>query len=133
MCREARKVTQRPCRAITRRRSSAMKAAAAMLIVAGAAGWSARSNAQAGIAAEWPLGELEKAFWVCDYAATIGHLDNGTAITCSNVTEALKQRKFDGDFNAMLAWWQQHKEAEHLTLAKAGGKPLPRVVPPAPK
>lgn len=118
---EEREVTERLYRAITGRRSPAMKAAAAVLIAAGAAGWSAPSGAQATIGTELRLAELEKAFWVCDHAATIGRIDSGTAITCGSLTEALKQHKFDGDFNAMLAWWRQHKEAEYLALSKADG------------
>ncbi len=102
-------------------RRPAMKAAIAMLIAAGAASWSAPSSAQATIGAELRLAELEKAFWVCDHTATTGPIDTGSAITCGSFTEALKQRKFDGDFNAMLTWWRQHKEAEHLALAQVDG------------
>ncbi len=130
---EEREVTEWLYRAITGRRSPAMKAAAAVLIAAGAAGWSAPSSAQATIGAELRLAELEKAFWVCDHAATIGPIDSGTAITCGSLTEALKQRKFDGDFNAMLAWWRQHKEAEHMALAQADGTSLSRLAPTEPQ
>ncbi|SFB77870.1 hypothetical protein SAMN05216344_10351 [Polaromonas sp. OV174] len=130
---EEREVTERLYRATTGRRSPAMKAAAVVLIVAGAAGWSAPSSAQAPIGAELRLAELEKAFWICDYATTIDLIDRGTAMACSSLFEALKQNKFDGDFNTMLAWWRQHKEAEHLALAKAGGTSLPRLAPIAPE
>lgn len=99
----------------------ALKAAIAVLIAAGAAGWSAPSSAQASLGAELGLAELEKAFWVCDHAATTGPFGGSTEIACGSLTEALKQRKFDGDFNVMLAWWRQHKEAEHLALAQVGG------------
>lgn len=126
-----RDVTKRLCRAITGRRSSAVKAAVAVLIVADAAGWSAPGSAQTTFGAELRLDEIEKAFWVCDYAASIRLVDMGSAIVCSHLTEALKQHKFDGDFDAMLAWWQQHKEVEHRALAKAGGTSLPRLAPPA--
>jgi hypothetical protein len=130
---EERKATERLHRAITGRRPLATKAAAALLIVAGAAGWSAPSSAQATIGTELRLAELEKAFWVCDHAATIGLIDGSTAITCGSLTEALKQRKFDGDFNAMLAWWREHKNAEHLALAQAGGTSIPRRAPTTPQ
>jgi hypothetical protein len=126
-----REVNGRLCRAITGRRSSAMKAAAAVLIVADVAAWSAPGSAQTAIGAELHLDEIEKAFWVCDYAASIRLVDMGSAITCSRLTEALKQRKFDGDFHAMLTWWQQHREAEHQALARTGGTSLPRPAPPA--
>ena len=54
------------------------------------------------------------------------------ATTCSGLSEALKLRKFGGDFNAMLVWWRQHKESEHLALAKANGtsaSPLAQITP----
>ena len=35
------------------------------------------------------------------------------------VTENLKATKFKGDFDAMLAWWRQHKVAEHQALEGA--------------
>ena len=113
------KVIESLCRAIRSRHSTAMKTAAAVLLVASAAGWSAASSAQTIAATELSLTELEKSFWVCDHAATIGPIDSGTAITCGSLTEVLKQRKFGGDFNVMLTWWRQHKEAEHLALAEA--------------
>ena len=97
-----------------------MQARAAVLLCAGAAAW-------AGAAAEGAAGstlstaEVERAFWACDHAATVGRIDTGTAITCGGLTEMLKVRKFGGDFNAMLAWWRLHKEAEHLALDKANG------------
>ena len=65
------------------------------------------------------MSALERSFWACDYTATHRGVDSGTAATCSSLSKALKQRKFRGDFNAMLAWWRQHKEAEHLALAEA--------------
>jgi hypothetical protein len=102
------------------RNVAATKAVIAVLIVASAVAWPASSGAQAVASTESPMAELEKAFWVCDHAATTRLIDSSTAITCGSVTEALKQRKFEGDFNALLAWWRQHKEAQHLALAKTG-------------
>jgi hypothetical protein len=106
----------------TGRRPSVMQAAAA-LALATAAVWPGSISAQTAVAAELPMAELEIGFWVCDHAATTRGLDGGSAMTCSQLTEALKKRKFDGDFNAMLAWWRQHKPAEHLALAQAGAQP----------
>jgi hypothetical protein len=103
--------------------SSPVMRATAALIIATAALWPASSSAQAAIGAELPMAELEKGFWICDHVATTRSLDGGAAMTCSQLTEALKQRKFDGDFNAMLAWWRQHKPAEHLALAQAAEQP----------
>ena len=100
---------------------AATKAVIAALIVAGAGVWPASSSAQAVAGTESRTAQLEKAFWICDHAATTSLIDSTTAITCGSITEALKQRKFDGDFNALLAWWRQHKEVEHLALAKTSG------------
>ena len=124
-------------RAITRRGPIRMKTAAAALLAAGALGWAAPSAAQtvaaASTATEILLGDLEKAFWACDFAATNSRVDAGTAMACGNVGEALKLRKFDGDFNALLAWWRQHKEAEHLALATAHGDARVSRAPTAPR
>jgi len=62
---------------------------------------------------------LEDAYWRCDYAATQGLLDVGTAMDCSVVVESLKARRFGGDFSAMLAWWRANKEARYLALSVA--------------
>ena len=102
------------------------KVAAALLIAASLVTVAAPAAAQAGIGAELRMAELEKAFWACDHAATVGRIDSGTAITCGGLTETLKQRKFNSDFNAMLAWWRQHKEAEHLALEAAHSHALAR-------
>jgi hypothetical protein len=32
---------------------------------------------------------------------------------CASLSDALKQRRFDGDFERLLAWWRAHKAAEH--------------------
>lgn len=111
-------VTDWLCQPIKGRCPPWIKAAAAVLIVVGAAGWSAPSSAQSTIGTEPGVAEIERAFWVCDRAATINGIDNRTAITCGSLTEALLQRKFGGNFNAMLAWWWQYKEAAHLALAR---------------
>ena len=41
-------------------------------------------------------------------------------MACANATEELKQRRFDGNFSAMLRWWEGNKAAMHqaLTLSK---------------
>ncbi len=62
--------------------------------------------------------QLERIFWVCDYAAATDGVDGSTGMACGNATEQLKQRKFDGDFAAMLAWWHDHKSAMYQALAQ---------------
>ena len=63
------------------------------------------------------LSVLEDAFWVCDYLATT----RGTSdiVTCTAVYEALKDRKFAGDFDALVSWWHQNKAAQHQIFADA--------------
>lgn len=63
--------------------------------------------------------DLERAFWVCDYAGTHLGVDPGTGAACVAITDALKQSKFNGDFDALLAWWRTHKPAQHRALATA--------------
>ena len=64
--------------------------------------------------------DLEKAFWVCDHAATQNGVDGGTAIACGAIYEELKVKRFNGDFDSMLTWWRQNKAAEHRALSNAG-------------
>lgn len=63
------------------------------------------------------LATLERGFWACDYQASTTGVDPATGARCAELTGTLKQRKFSGDFTAMLAWWRQHKTREHLALA----------------
>lgn len=63
--------------------------------------------------------DLEKAFWICDYAATTRGVDDTPADFCIGVYDELKTRKFGGDFEQLLSWWQQNKPAEHEKLASS--------------
>lgn len=65
------------------------------------------------------LHALEAAFWRCDHAATQGLLDFGAAAICSRLTEELKRKRFDGDFEAMLLWWQRNKASAHDAIDAA--------------
>jgi hypothetical protein len=60
------------------------------------------------------LADLEAAFWACEYAATT----RGAAsiAPCTAVYDALKERKFGGDFDGLLKWWQQNKVSEYRRL-----------------
>jgi hypothetical protein len=111
---------------ISSRRGPAMRAAAVLyLLCTGLIGWvgpAAAESVETAVGAKLPMAELERAFWACDHAATVGRIDSGTAITCGALTETFKQRRFNGDFNAMLAWWRENKEAEYLALDKASGR-----------
>jgi hypothetical protein len=61
------------------------------------------------------LADLEAAFWACEYAATT----RGAASiqTCTAVYDALKERKFGGDFDGLLKWWQQNRVSAYRRLA----------------
>ena len=63
------------------------------------------------------LNVLEDAFWVCDYLATTR--GNSDISTCTAVYEALKDRKFAGDSDALVSWWRQNKTAQHQNIAVA--------------
>lgn len=114
---------------ITVRRAPAMRSAASMVIAAVLAAWAAPVAAQSAAGAGLRMTELEVAFWVCDHAATTTGVDRTTAITCAGLTDTLKLRKFNGDFNAMLSWWREHKEAQYVALAAAGGAASAHLAP----
>ena len=61
------------------------------------------------------LTDLETAFWVCDYLATTRGVSDISA--CTAVYEALKHRKFAGDFEALVSWWRQNKLTQHQNIA----------------
>ncbi|MBA2412055.1 MAG: hypothetical protein H0V63_04420, partial [Burkholderiaceae bacterium] len=47
--------------------------------------------------------ELERLFWMCDYAATVETLDAHEVEMCAAVTERLRLVNFDDDFDRLLA------------------------------
>jgi len=62
------------------------------------------------------LANLEGAFWVCDYTATTRRASDHQIGMCTATYDALKERKFGGDFEALLLWWQKNKAAEYAKL-----------------
>lgn len=64
------------------------------------------------------LADLEKAFWSCDYTATAAGVSAAPIELCSTITEDLKIRKFDGDYDEMVKWWRENKIAAHRHLAE---------------
>jgi len=68
---------------------------------------------------ELDLVDVERAFWACDRAATTRGVHGVAGVACGTVTEQLKQRKFNGDFAAMLAWWHDNKAAMHQAVMQA--------------
>lgn len=60
--------------------------------------------------------DLEKAFWVCDYAGTNSVVDPDQAAACIAITDELKRTKFDGDFDRLVSWWRLNKVAQHQAV-----------------
>lgn len=69
--------------------------------------------------AERDLKQLERVFWACDHAAATRGVDGAAGMACGSATEQWKQRRFNGDFDAMLAWWRENKVAMYQTLDRA--------------
>lgn len=65
------------------------------------------------------LTDLEKAFWICDYAQANGVIDPHEEAFCSAVTSQLKRVKFEGKFDKLLAWWQENRVMQHQELDRA--------------
>jgi len=64
---------------------------------------------------------LEARFWDCDVLATQTVLSAAEGAQCVRWQDELKQRRFDGDFARLLAWWQANKAEQH---ARRLGEPL---------
>ncbi|MBC8118302.1 MAG: hypothetical protein H7X75_01830 [Burkholderiaceae bacterium] len=80
-------------------------------------------NAPAAIDRESSTEELQKIFWMCDFAASVGDLDAGQSEQCSEVTAHLERVKFKGNSEAFLAWRRINQAMAHAQLA-AGGSEL---------
>lgn len=57
-----------------------------------------------------PEQDLERLFLHCSRESSQRLMGFDEAALCSTGFEALKKRKFGGDFDAMLAWWRLHRE-----------------------
>lgn len=82
---------------------NALPAATTALVFAAAAAF-----AQAPPAGD-EIPRLKAQYLACDEEATHSVLDAGSAMRCSQIAEALKQRAFDGDFERLLQWWRSAK------------------------
>ena len=71
------------------------------------------------VAAMLELRDLEQTFWRCDYTATRFGMHATPYAACSAVTQELMRRKFDGDFEKLLQWWRQNKQAQHALLGSS--------------
>lgn len=72
------------------------------------------------------LGALEQAFWACDYIGTTEGIGEAPVAFCVEVTSSLKEKRFGGDFDALLVWWRANKTAEHAKLAASDIKAVAR-------
>jgi O-glycosyl hydrolase len=112
------------------RHTAPAKVAPALMIAAALGAWATHGAAAgAAIDQDISLAKLEKNFWACDHAATRTHVDADTGAACVGFTDQLKQHKFNGDFNALVAWWQANKAAEHLALDKSGRNATAQLAP----
>jgi hypothetical protein len=54
---------------------------------------------------------LREIFAACSIAANEGLLDFGSAAVCSLGYEALLKQGFNGNFRALMVWWQRQRQA----------------------
>ena len=84
--------------------SPVVRAVAAIAVAGALGGLGGQSAAQAqGSLAGESIESLERLFWICDYGSMHDPFDAGFVMQCSVVTEALKARKFNGDFDSWSA------------------------------
>jgi hypothetical protein len=78
-----------------------------------AAGMLGALAAQAAPPGARDLPALEREFWDCDARATHQVLAPAEAMRCAELTDAVRQRRFEGDFNCFVAWWRERRHAEY--------------------
>ena len=103
-----------------RRAVSRLAASAALAIALAGNGWAQDTNPHSAARlqlASVSVVDLEHSFWVCDYVATSRGVTEDLIVQCVAIYDELKDRKFGGDFDRLVAWWQQHKAARHAELA----------------
>ena len=61
--------------------------------------------------AEVPTTQLRRVYLACAHESNRRLLEPGEAMVCTMVGDTLLARDFDGDFNALLAWWQANRDA----------------------
>ena len=59
-----------------------------------------------------PEQRLKRAYLLCAHTSGQRMLDPQEAALCSMAAEVLKKQSFNGDFNALLAWWHENRHAE---------------------
>ncbi|MDM0109730.1 hypothetical protein QTH97_32775 [Variovorax sp. J22R24] len=68
-----------------------------------------------------PVEDLQSVYLACDREATRRVLDVAAAAFCSRYAEELLRRGFASDFDLLLKWWREAKEAAegHLGVGAA--------------
>jgi len=69
--------------------------------------------------ASWPLDKVKQAYLECDRISSRELLPPGVMVHCVMISDTLKQRGFDGDFDRLLAWWRNEKNAAAAQAARA--------------
>ena len=69
------------------------------------------------VAAGFDLNRIEEAFWVCDYLGTTRGTEAVDVGHCIAVSDALRELRFGNDLDRLVAWWREHKPAQHARLA----------------
>ena len=62
------------------------------------------------------IASLEEAFWICDYVATMRGVSATPMAACSTAYRDLRDEKFGGRFEALLAWWTANKAVQHRKI-----------------
>lgn len=105
-------------------------ASTVLMLGIGLAGASAQEVQKAPIATavfgESNLVDLEDTFWICDWSSTQSRMDATQITACAAVAEELKARRFGGEFEKLIAWWQTNKAAVHARLNARYVAELPR-------
>jgi len=65
------------------------------------------------------MDDLQGVYLSCDRAATRTVLDVAAATFCSRYAEELLQRGFAGDFDLLLEWWREAREAAQARYGAA--------------
>ena len=95
-----------------------MMQALALAALTGCAAVAGDASRQAASPDAARMGELERAFWACDYVATTRGVGATPIAACRHATESLKREKFGGSYPALLEWWRDNKESEHLKMQR---------------
>ena len=66
--------------------------------------------------AERSAGDIEKAFWICDYVASTRGMQFVSLDLCAAITDLIKTEKFGGDYDEMIEWWREQKPEQHRKL-----------------